>query len=116
MTNFSHGRAAEQAAAEYLERNDFAVIDRNWQTRACEIDIVAKKGKCVYCVEVKYRQNDAQGSGLEYITAAKQKQMHFAAEMWATTHHWHGDISLAAIEVSGPGFEVSEFIDSIVQD
>ncbi|MEO6513524.1 MAG: YraN family protein [Candidatus Saccharimonadales bacterium] len=113
MTNFSHGRAAEEAAAMYLERQGFRVLDRNLRTRACEIDIVATKNKTVYCVEVKYRLNDSQGSGLEYVTAAKQKQMHFAAQMWVATHNWHGDVVLSALEVSGPTYEISEFIESI---
>jgi ribonuclease HII len=114
VTNFAHGRAAEQAAAEYLERSGFEIVDQNWRTRSCEIDIVAIKNNTAYCVEVKYRQSNQQGSGLEYITAAKQKQMHFAAEMWAAHHNWRGDITLSAIEVSGPAYEVTEFIVSII--
>ena len=113
MTNFSHGRTAEQAAADYLKHQGFKVVDLNWRTRQCEIDIVATKDGCVYFVEVKYRKNTAQGSGLEYVTPAKLRQMSFAAEVWTAKHSWDGDVSLAAIEVSGNDYAVAEFIESI---
>jgi Holliday junction resolvase-like predicted endonuclease len=113
MTNFAHGRTAEASAADYLRQHGYSVVERNWRTRQCEIDIVATKSGVAYCIEVKYRQNSAQGSGLEYITASKQKQMGFAAQVWVAQSKWPGETTLGAIEVSGPDYEVTEFIDSI---
>ena len=106
------GRQAETAAAAYLTAHDFAIIDRNYRTRRCEIDIVARRGACLYFVEVKYRALAAQGSGLEYVTPRKQ-QMRFAAEVWTAAHDWRGEYTLAAIEVSGPMFAVGTFVESI---
>lgn len=114
MTNFAHGREAEAAAAAYLEKQGYAIIEQNWRTRYCEIDIVARKKKTVYFVEVKYRQNEAQGQGLEYITPKKLGQMRFAAEMWVQEHDWKHDYDLAAIEVSGPGYEVTNFLSELL--
>ena len=50
---------------------------------------------------------------MEYITPAKLKQMHFAAESWVNENDWPGDYKLAGIEVSGPEFTVTEFISDI---
>lgn len=113
MTNFAHGREAEATAAKYLESLGYAIRAQNWRTRRCEIDIVAEKGRIIYCVEVKYRQNAAQGSGLEYITPKKLRQMHYAAETWAAENGWQGDTSLAAIELAGPDYRVENFIESV---
>ena len=113
MTNFAHGRTAEEAAANYLVRLGYEIIDQNWRRRSCEIDIVARKGEVIYFVEVKYRQNNKQGSGLEYITPAKLKQMTFAATMWVAENNWNADYNLAAIEVAGQEYEITEFIDSV---
>jgi uncharacterized protein (TIGR00252 family) len=77
------GRRAEAAAADYLRRHGFCVLECNWRTRWCEIDIVASKGDVVYFVEVKYRRRDDWGSGLEYVTHRKLRQMYFAAHFWA---------------------------------
>lgn len=114
MTNFAHGREAEAAAAAYLEKLGYKILSQNWRTRQCEIDIVAAMKKTIYCIEVKYRQNAAQGRGLDYITPKKLQQMHFAAEVWASQNNYHSDICLAAIEVAGPTYQIETFIDTIV--
>lgn len=113
MTNFAIGRAAESAAAEYLQKQGWDILAQNWRRRRCEIDIVAQKRKVVYFVEVKYRRGSEQGSGLEYITPAKLKQMRFAAAMWVAENNWPGDYQLAAVEVAADDFTVSEFIESL---
>lgn len=110
MTSFSNGRQAEDRASEYLRHLGYQILSQNWRTRFCEIDIVAQKDKTVYFVEVKYRRSNSQGSGLEYITPRKLKQMTFAAEMWVSENKWIHDYTLAAIEVSGAEFEVGELI------
>ena len=79
----------------------------------CEIDIVARKGNTVYMCEVKYRRTANQGTGLDYITPAKLRQMEFAARAWAHHHGWLGDYVLAAVEVSGLRYDVTAFIDEI---
>lgn len=109
-TTTSTGRAAEDAAAEYLRARGYEILEQNWRTRWCEIDIVAKKGKAVSFVEVKYRKSDAWGSGLEYITPKKLKQMHFAAEFWVSNNNWSGDYSLGAVEVTGLTFQITNFL------
>lgn len=107
------GRKAEDAATAYLVRQGYKVVQQNWRTRWCEIDLVAIKGQAVSLVEVKYRRNNSWGVGLDYITPTKQKQMAFSAEFWMTVHDWSGPCYLAAVEVSGPKFEVTEFIPEI---
>lgn len=108
------GRTAEAAAAKYLVSQGFTVIAQNWRTRWCEIDIVAVKDRVVSLVEVKYRRRETWGSGLEYINAAKLRQMRLAARFWTVKNHWEGDYCLAAIEVSGPSFQISNFLPDCI--
>ncbi len=110
MTTLSIGQQAETASAAYLQTHKYKIRERNWRTRYCEIDIVAQKGKTIHFVEVKYRVRDAQGSGLDYITPYKLRQMRFAAELWVSQYDWSGDYALSVIEVSGPDFQVTEFL------
>lgn len=112
MTTTGTGSEAEQAAAEYLQRQGFDVIERNFRTPRCEIDIIAQKGQRLYFVEVKYRSRDTQGGGLDYITARKQQQMQRAANIWLQQHKWDKEVTLAAIEVSA-NYEITEFLESI---
>jgi uncharacterized protein (TIGR00252 family) len=113
MTTFEVGRRAEVAAAEFLKAKDCKIIEQNWRTRFCEIDIVACRGNVVYFVEVKYRRSNAYGSGLEYVTPKKLKQMRFAAESWLHAHAWRGEFQLCAIEVSGENFRVTNAVKDL---
>jgi len=117
------GSRAEEAAASYLVSKGYKIIHRNWRRPKCEIDIVASKKtkknlfskeKVIYLVEVKYRRGDEQGSGLDYITPGKLKQMQFAARMWVSENDWEGSYLLSAVEVAGEEFEIAEFIENIV--
>lgn len=113
QTNYSLGHEAERRAAEYLKNMSFELCDINWKNRVCEIDIIAKKNKTIFFVEVKYRTNALQGRGLEYITPKKLQQMRFAAEMWVQANKWKGEYQLAAIELCGEDFEVTNFLTDI---
>ncbi len=104
MSNYASGHDAEQQAAEYLKSLGFEIVDINWKTRWCEIDIIASKSKRIYFVEVKSRRSLMQGSGLEYVTSKKLKQMGFAAEMWVKDNAWTGEYQLAAIGVDAGDF------------
>ncbi len=107
------GKAAESAAAENLKKQGFDIIDRNWKTTLCEIDIVAKKDDTAYFVEVKYRSNTYQGGGIEYITPAKVKKMQFAARVWCQFNKWDGDWRLGAISVGSDGVDYS--VDDLIE-
>jgi putative endonuclease len=54
------GRAGEDQAADYLTRHGYRILERNWQKKIGEIDIIAKKDGIIYFFEVKTR------SGLKY--------------------------------------------------
>lgn len=107
------GRAAEDAAADFLRAKGCTVIAQNWRTRWCEIDIVATRGTTVYFVEVKYRSSAAWGSGLDYITPRKLQQMRFAAEFWCAKYKFGGDFCLAAVELTGNPPKVVRAVNSI---
>lgn len=106
------GSAAESAVAEYLKNNGYKIVEMNWKIKWCEVDVVAKKDKVVYFVEVKYRGSSSQGSGFDYIHAKKLHQMRRAADSWVLINKWNGEYVLSAAEVSGPEYEI-EFIEEI---
>lgn len=78
----SIGDASETAAANELMRVGHTIIERNWKTKYCEIDIISKKDDILFFTEVKHRKNDATGDGLAAITPKKLHQMKFAAKMY----------------------------------
>lgn len=113
MSTVDTGRKAEKAASAYLEMRGFKIIERNWRRPRCEIDIIAEKDGIIYFVEVKYRRNFEQGGGLEAVTQTKLNRMRFAATSWLVETKWRGSSQLAAIEMTGPDFTVTSFIDDV---
>lgn len=109
----SIGHLAEEAVSKHLTANGFEILDKNWRTKLCEIDIIAKKNSVIYFTEVKYRSNEKQGDGLEYITPQKLSQMRFAANLWTQYNNWEGDFRLLAVAVNGDGqnFEITEKVE-----
>lgn len=51
------GKAGEDAAMAYLERNGYTIRHRNWRKNRLELDIVAVKDEQLIVVEVKTRSN-----------------------------------------------------------
>jgi uncharacterized protein (TIGR00252 family) len=103
MSTTSDGRDAESLVAKELQRAGHHIVEQNWRTRWCEIDIVSTQSGCVYFTEVKYRESSNWGSGLEYITPKKLRQMQFAAEFWLSSNDWNGEAQILACEVDSNG-------------
>lgn len=111
MSTTSSGRSAEQYVVDYLVNKEHQIIDTNWRTRYCEIDIVSKKGNIIYFTEVRYRKSSYWGSGLDTITTKKLNQMRFAAKFWISTNKWNGSAQILAASVCGNPYELESIIE-----
>lgn len=106
------GDTAEDVAANYLLRLGHKIIDRNWKTKYCEIDIVSKYKQTVYFTEVKYRKRSDQGGGLAAITNKKLNQMKFAANFYMQSSHiLDMDMQLAVISVIGQSPLLEQYLE-----
>jgi ribonuclease HII len=106
------GDSAEDVAAKYLIGLNHKIIDRNWKTKYCEIDIISKCKDIIYFTEVKYRKKSDQGGGLAAITSKKLRQMKFAAEFYALSNNISdANLRLAAMSLSGQPPIVEVFLE-----
>lgn len=80
------GQFGEDLAAKYLKKKGYELVERNWRTRAGEIDIIAKKNAVIYFVEVRTKSTEEFGSPLESITPRKQAQIKKMALLWLQAH------------------------------
>lgn len=96
------GDNAEDIVAKYLKKQGHKILDRNWKTKYCEIDIVSKNENTIYFTEVKYRKKHDQGGGLAAITTKKLNQMKFAAKFYVTSNKIVDvNLQLAVASLSG---------------
>ncbi len=73
------GRAAEDAAASYLQSLGLRILARNVRGPAGEIDIVAREDDTIVFVEVKARLTRTFGSALHAVDARKRRRLRAAA-------------------------------------
>lgn len=69
------GKLGEDIAAHYLKQNGYTILDRNFECRQGEIDIIALDKKEVVFIEVKTRTSNKYGTPSEAVNKIKQKHM-----------------------------------------
>lgn len=114
MTTTEIGRRAESVAADFLARKGCTIVDRNWRTRWCEVDVIATRDNVAFLCEVKYRRSSTQGAGVDYVTGKKLNQMRFAANFWIASRSWQGECQLCVIEVSGEDFRITGVFKDVI--
>lgn len=67
------GKIAEDLAADYLQKNGYKILVRNFRFQKAEIDIIAEKDNQIIVVEVKARSTDAFMLPQEAVTRTKIK-------------------------------------------
>lgn len=69
------GNRSENAAARFLRRQGFRVLQRNWTCSHGELDLVAMEGDCIVFVEVRSTESsDVQGPA-ESVDQRKQTRL-----------------------------------------
>ena len=87
------GRQGESFAAEYFERNGFTILARNWRTNAGELDIVARKQKDIYFVEVKTLHHKEGYTPAGNLSLKQRRRNFFAGKVFLALL---GDTALTA--------------------
>jgi len=92
------GDVGEELAAQYLKKNKYKIVERNYKNKIGEIDIIASQKKTIVFVEVKARTTDAYGLPCEAVNSTKQRKIRLVAEEYLKTHKAE-DIRFDVIEV-----------------
>ncbi|MEI7903945.1 MAG: YraN family protein [Candidatus Firestonebacteria bacterium] len=96
----SLGDFGETAAVEFLKKQGFLIIERNYRCRYGEIDIIAKEKAVISFVEVKTITKGSTESPVDTITPAKQKHIQRCAELYlaGTKEEYDCRFDVVAIE------------------
>ena len=86
-------------AARYLRDNGYSILTSNYVCRFGELDIVAKKGKKIFVVEVKTRNKNTAISPMEAVDAHKRSALEAAAKSFISLTKIDGEIQFDVCEV-----------------
>ena len=93
------GEKAEDLAVEYLARNGYQILERNWYYRHKEIDIVARDGDLLVIVEVKGRGGRFLKHPEEAVSMKKQRYLIEAANAYIEKHDLDVEVRFDIISV-----------------
>ena len=78
------GERGERAAAKYLRRRRYMIVDRGFRTAEGEIDLVAVQHRTIVFVEVKTRRCIVGSGPLAAVTREKQRRISRTALVYLT--------------------------------
>jgi len=127
MTTKETGDKGENLACEYLVKNGYKIIGRNYRIKFGEIDIICRKklwtfDRTVHFVEVKASsQVSGAFSPEQHANWKKQQKVKRLAEIWLSKHKYPQDIpyQIDVIAVSGDpsaGSGQVDFFENVVGD
>ncbi len=103
MNKRGFGSIGENLAVEYLVRQGFTILDRNYRSgRIGEIDIIAAEKEYICFIEVKTRTSSLYGAPIEAVGYGKRQKMKTLA--WIYIKHKNHDnkyMRFDIVEVTG---------------
>ncbi len=78
------GTEGEKRVANFLRKKGLTIINRNFQSKYGEIDIIAENDQYILFVEVKTRKENSLVSGIEAVDAFKQRRIIMTANDYIT--------------------------------
>ena len=76
------GKIGENIAVCYLKNNGYQIIQRNFECKQGEIDIIAQEKEEYVFIEVKTRTNIKYGKPKEAVDKTKKKHLYGAVEYY----------------------------------
>ncbi len=76
------GRKGEELAAEFLVKEGYSVLERNWKAGKLEIDIIARKNDQIVFVEVKTRSENYMATPESAVDRRKERSIISAADRY----------------------------------
>ena len=76
------GKKYENIAREYLVKNNYKIVESNFNCKIGEIDIIAKNEEYLCFIEVKYRDKDSLAKGVFAVDKHKQRKIYNVAKYY----------------------------------
>jgi len=106
------GDIGEEAAEKYLKKLGYRILEKNYNRKWGEIDIVAKFKKDIVFVEVKSKNKDSKFLPAQNVNFFKQQRLIRAARSWLAENKiksevaWQIDVLIVELDFGGKNAQV----------
>ena len=100
------GALGERIAGEFLRKNGYDILEKNYRCPDGEIDIIARQKDTLVFIEVRTKKSRLFGSPEESITKVKKERLRALAEYYGQNHDnlpLNGRIDVVAIQMHDSG-------------
>lgn len=80
------GQHYEDYALNYLQQRGLQLVEKNFNCRCGEIDLIMRDSDTLVFVEVKYRNSTQYGNGIEQVTRSKRTKLVNSALLYLARH------------------------------
>lgn len=81
------GKKGEQLAVDFLIKNGYNILDRNYRFDRAEVDIIARKEEILSIIEVKTRTNIDFGNPQDFVKPKQIKNLVKAVNEYITENN-----------------------------
>jgi len=93
------GRRGEDLAVEFLLKEGYEILERNWYFKHNEVDILARDHNTLVVIEVKTRSGNSYGEPYTAVDIRKQRYLIFAAERYIFAHNLDLEVRFDIISI-----------------
>ena len=110
------GKEGELLAVDYLLKNEYEILKKNYRFLKAEVDIIAKKNDLIIGVEVKTRSSGFFGDPQEFITDKKIKLLVLAMDNYIIENDLNTEVrfDIIAILKQKSVFKIEHFKDAFL--
>lgn len=93
------GKLGEELAVEFLEKNGYTILEKNWTFQKAEVDIIAKKETTLAVVEVKTRSSIDFGLPQDFVKPKKIQLLVKAINEYVVSNDLEVDVRFDIIAI-----------------
>jgi putative endonuclease len=108
------GKKGEQLAVDFLIKNGYNILDRNYRFDRAEVDIIARKEEILSIIEVKTRTNIDFGNPEDFVTPKQIKNLVKAVNEYVTENDLDLEVrfDIVAIVKEKQSFKIEHLKDA----
>lgn len=95
------GEKSEQLACQFLLNQGLQLVEKNFQCKSGELDLIMKDAETLVIVEVRYRKSNKYGGALESISRKKQSRIIAATKYYLSVNSMDSLIRFDVVAMSG---------------